>query len=91
MWEVDGQIRSAAGLLVSKGQARVLHIGTYPAFGRRGYARHLLHAVLPALDPTLLQAETDDDSVSVYRRAGFQVRPIPSRWPGSRYRCTLGR
>lgn len=88
-WKVDGQIRCAAGLLVSEGQAEVLHIGTHPEFGGRGYARHLLHAVLSALDLRMLWAETDDDSVGFYRRAGFEVRPVPSRWPSARYRCTL--
>lgn len=69
----------------------MLHIGTHSASQRRGHARELLRAVLPALDLHLLQSETDGDAVGFYGRAGFEINPMPSRWPGSRYLCTLAR
>lgn len=87
-WETDGQLRSAAGLRMRDTQAEVVHLGTHPDIQGRGHARDLLHAVMTTLNLTLLWAETDDDSVGFYRRAGFEVEPVPSRWPGARYRCT---
>ncbi|GAA5513295.1 hypothetical protein Dcar01_02028 [Deinococcus carri] len=92
-WVVGGQPVSAAGIRQQGEPAgrdvEVLHLGTTPGQEGRGHARALLHAVAAHLNAARLVAETDDSAVGFYRRAGFEVSSIPSRWDWVRYRCVL--
>ncbi|CAM3874095.1 GNAT family N-acetyltransferase [Deinococcus frigens] len=89
VWGVDGQTVSAAGVCVNGPTAEVLHIGTHPDVGGRGYGRELLHATAAHLNLSQLTAETDEDSVDFYRRSGFEVMEAPARGRRRRYLCTL--
>ena len=88
-WEMEGQTVCAAGLRVEGQNAEILHIGTRADSRQKGHARKLLLAVSERLSLTLLEAETDDDSVEFYRRAGFGVRETAGRGGHVRYLCTL--
>ncbi|CAM4394917.1 GNAT family N-acetyltransferase [Deinococcus marmoris] len=89
VWDVGGQTVSAAGLRVSGRAAEVLHIGTHPDAGEKGYGRGLLRAIAAHLNLSQLMAETDDDSVEFYRRSGFEIMEAPARGGRRRYLCTL--
>lgn len=91
VWSVDGRTVSAAGVREVGEAAEILHLGTAPGEEGRGYARALLHAVAAHLNAAKLLAETDDDAVGFYRRAGFEVTPAPPRGGSSRYRAVLTR
>ena len=78
-WEQDSAPICAAGLRVQGGQAEVLHIGTQAENRRQGSASQLLLALMERLDLTRLEAETDDDSLEFYRRAGFGIRETEGR------------
>lgn len=88
-WEVAGQTVCAAGLRVTEQSAEIVHIGTRADSRQKGHARNLLLAVAERLSLTLLEAETDGDSVEFYRRAGFSVRETTGRGGHVRYHCTL--
>ncbi len=88
-WQVEGRPVCAAGLRVLGRSAETLHIGTRADSRRRGHAQRLVRAVATHLNLTLLEAETDDDSVEFYRRAGFGVRETAGRGGHVRYHCTL--
>ncbi|WP_102125207.1 hypothetical protein [Deinococcus planocerae] len=79
-WGVEGRPVSAAGIRQHDGEVEVLHLGTAPP---------LLHTLAAHLSAARMVAETDDGAAEFYRRAGFEVRPIPSRWERARYRCVL--
>ena len=88
-WQVEGQTVCAAGLRVAGQSAEILHIGTRADSRRKGHARNLLLAVAERLTLSQLEAETDDDSVKFYRRAGFGVQETAGRGGHVRYHCTL--
>ncbi|WP_051517308.1 GNAT family N-acetyltransferase [Deinococcus phoenicis] len=90
-WTLEGRPVSAAGLRPHGQEVEVLHLGTAPGQEGRGYARALLHALAEHLKAARVVAETDEDAVGFYRRAGFMVTPIPSRWGRARFGCTLTR
>lgn len=90
-WQIDGQLVAAVGLRVDRASATIWHIGTDPAWRRRGYARQLLHAVEETLDADQLVAETDEDAVGFYRRIGFEIWPQGERFGRRRYRCVWRR
>ncbi|MFK7602099.1 GNAT family N-acetyltransferase [Deinococcus sp. SM5_A1] len=89
VWEVGGQIVSAAALRSNGQKAEVLHIGTRPDAGGRGYGRGLLHAIAAHLNLSQLTAETDDESVEFYRRSGFEIAEAPARGGRRRFWCVL--
>ncbi|WP_019587020.1 GNAT family N-acetyltransferase [Deinococcus apachensis] len=91
VWMADGRPVSAAGILQHGEEVEILHLGTAPGEERRGHARALLHAIEAHLKITRLLAETDDEAVGFYRRAGFQVTPAPPKGGSSRYRAVLTR
>lgn len=88
-WMVEGHPVSAAGIRQHDGGVEVLHLSTAPGEEGRGYARALLHTLAAHLSASHMVAETDDGAVEFYRRAGFEVTPIPSSWERARYRCVL--
>ncbi|WP_264775131.1 GNAT family N-acetyltransferase [Deinococcus aetherius] len=88
-WVVEGRPVSTAGIQQRDGEVEVLHLGTAPGEERRGHARTLLHALAAYLNTGHVVAETDDEAVEFYRRAGFEVTPIPSPRERARYRCVL--
>lgn len=88
-WDVDGQTVCAAGMRVRGQSAEILHIGTRADSRHNGHARKLVLAVAERLNLTLLEAETDDDSVEFYRRAGFGIQGTAGRGETVRYHCTL--
>ena len=89
VWEIGGQIVSAAGLLLDGPEAEILHIGTHPEQVNKGHGRHLLNAVADALHLTALTAETDDEAVNFYRHCGFEIHQVPARSGRQRFRCVL--
>lgn len=90
-WVVEGRPVCAAGVRPREEEAEVLHLGTAPGEEGRGHARALLHAVAAHLHISRLVAETDEDAVNFYRRAGFEVTPAPPKGGRTRYRCVLTR
>lgn len=59
---------------------------------RAGTGRRLVESIRAIEPGRPLVAETDDDAVDFYRRAGFDVVPAAEdpRWPGrARYECRL--
>lgn len=74
---------------VEDSHAEVLHLGTAPAHTRQGHARALLLAVAGSLQVSELTAETDDDALEFYRRAGFTVTAVEARDGRARYLCRL--
>lgn len=79
----------AAGLRGSGRAGALLHLGTQAQDRGQGHARRLLLGLMGQLNLDLLEAETDDDSVGFYRRAGFTVQETAARGHRPRYRCTL--
>ncbi|GMA16165.1 GNAT family N-acetyltransferase [Deinococcus metallilatus] len=90
-WVMDGQPVSAAGLRQHGEAVEVLHLGTAAGEEGRGHARALLRALAAHLNAAPLVAETDDNAVGFYRRAGFEVTTAPPKGGRPRYLCTLTR
>ncbi|WP_425147083.1 GNAT family N-acetyltransferase [Deinococcus sp.] len=88
-WEVAGQRMCAAGMRVQGAQAELLHLGTRLDARHSGYGRALLLALMTDLHLERLEAETDDEAIGFYRRAGFEVEETATRFGTPRYRCLL--
>ncbi|MGY2892286.1 GNAT family N-acetyltransferase [Deinococcus sp. UYEF24] len=89
VWQAEGHPVCAVGVRVNGEAAEILHIGTQAGARRQGHARRLLFALLERLGLTTLEAETDDEAVGFYRRAGFSIEETAGRGGTVRYRCTL--
>ena len=70
--------------------AEITQIAVDPAHRNRGIASGLISFAATTLAPRRIIAETDDDAVGFYRKAGFCVASLCEQYPGIvRYRCSL--
>jgi ribosomal protein S18 acetylase RimI-like enzyme len=65
------------------------HIAVDPECRGIGYGRGLILELIEAKHPTLIRAETDEETVDFYRNVGFAVVSLGEIYPGiERFECT---
>ena len=66
----------------------ITQIVVAPSARHQGIARAMIDDAMRALSISVLEAETDDDALGLYRSCGFQVRSLGEKYPGvERYLC----
>ncbi|MET4226716.1 GNAT family N-acetyltransferase [Oerskovia enterophila] len=89
---VDGRLVGLASYEAGTTGTVLRHLAVARGHRGAGLGRRLVMSVRDAVPGAQVAAETDDNAVGFYRRAGFAVTALPRdpRWPHvQRYRCLL--
>ena len=62
----------------------ITHLAVHSGFRRQGTGRWMIREAVRRTGLDTVAVETDDDAVGFYRRCGFAMTEIESRWPGVR-------
>ena len=79
-------------LMLSEGAAEIIGIAVSNNARRKGIGKQLIKRVMQSESLESIKAQTDDDSVSLYRKCGFSYERLLVKYPdGSavRYNCFL--
>jgi N-acetylglutamate synthase-like GNAT family acetyltransferase len=64
------------------------HIAVMPEVRGNGYGRGLILELIEVKQPSIIEAETDEDSVEFYRNVGFSIVSLGEKYPGvERFKC----
>ncbi|MBC6297876.1 GNAT family N-acetyltransferase [Listeria sp. FSL L7-1517] len=77
------------GIHISKSFCEILHLSVLPSFQKKGIGSHMIRQVID-VNPQLefIFAETDMDAVEFYRKFGFQIIKLPTKFPNTiRFLC----
>jgi ribosomal protein S18 acetylase RimI-like enzyme len=88
--EGDSEILGLVGFILHSDHSLELkHIAVDPECRGIGYGRGLILELIEVKQPTLIRAETDEETVDFYRNVGFAVVSLGERFPGlERFQCT---
>jgi ribosomal protein S18 acetylase RimI-like enzyme len=65
------------------------HIAVDPEWRGNGYGRGLILELIEVKQPSLIRAQTDEETVDFYRNVGFSVVSLGEIYPGvERFQCT---
>jgi ribosomal protein S18 acetylase RimI-like enzyme len=66
----------------------IKHLAVSPATKYLGIGKWMLDELIKETNASYIYAETDDDAVGFYRKFGFKITPIESKYPPmQRYKC----
>jgi ribosomal protein S18 acetylase RimI-like enzyme len=66
----------------------ITHLAVRPELRKQGIGRRLIEHLADRVGLESIGLETDQDAVGFYRACAFEVKEIPSQWPGvRRFRC----
>jgi N-acetylglutamate synthase-like GNAT family acetyltransferase len=87
--EEDNEILGVVGFIVHPNQTLELrHIAVKPEVRGNGYGRGLILELIEDKQPSIIEAETDEDSVEFYRNVGFSIVSLGEKYPGvERFKC----
>ena len=87
--EEDNDIIGVIGFTVHTNNTLELrHIAVEPGARGNGYGRGLILELIEVKQPTIIEAETDEDSVEFYRSVGFAIVSLGEKHPGvERFKC----
>ncbi len=86
---IDLKLTALIGLLKKDQQLGILkHIAVAPDQRLHGIGRGLIQDVLRRYSLTRLQADTDQETVSFYRKCGFSCKPVSDPY-NNRFQCLL--
>jgi ribosomal protein S18 acetylase RimI-like enzyme len=88
--EDEDEILGLVGFILYPDQTLELkHIAVDPDCRGIGYGRGLILELIEVKQPSLIRAETDEETVDFYRNVGFSVVSFGEIYPGvERFRCT---
>jgi ribosomal protein S18 acetylase RimI-like enzyme len=67
----------------------VLHIAVRPDSRGAGFGRGLILEAIAMFKPTVVLAETDEETVDFYRSIGFEIKSLGEKYPGvERFSCS---
>lgn len=88
--------REKAGIIVLSVRpgrsAEIVGIAVKEKLKRRGIGKFMINSAATALGVKNITAETDNEAVNFYQRAGFEVKEFVRHFPdgnATRYQCTL--
>jgi ribosomal protein S18 acetylase RimI-like enzyme len=87
--EEDNEILGVVGFTMLPNLTLELkHIAVMPEVRGNGYGRGLILELIEVKQPSIIEAETDEDSVEFYRNVGFSVVSLGEKYPGvERFKC----
>jgi ribosomal protein S18 acetylase RimI-like enzyme len=90
-WEHGGQLVGVIGLRACQADAaEIRHIVVRREYRRHGMGRQLIDQVCRQCGLAEITAETDQDAVDFYRKAGFQITRLGEKYSGrERFLCRL--
>jgi len=85
----EGEIIGLIGLRMQvSGELTIEHMAVSPDFRGLGYGRGLILEAIDKKSPSVVIAETDEESVDFYRNIGFEIESLGELYPGTeRFRC----
>lgn len=88
-YEVEGEVIGIIGVRLNvKKELQIEHIAITPDNRGLGYGRGIILEVIELKAPTLITAETDEDSVNFYRNIGFEIESLGEKFYGvERFKC----
>ncbi|WP_256762126.1 GNAT family N-acetyltransferase [Cohnella sp. WQ 127256] len=88
-YEVEGEVIGIIGVRLNvKKELQIEHIAITPDNRGLGYGRGIILEVIELKAPTLITAETDEDSVNFYRNIGFEIESLGEKYFGvERFKC----
>jgi N-acetylglutamate synthase-like GNAT family acetyltransferase len=87
--EEDNDILGVVGFTMHPNLTLELrHIAVMPEVRGNGYGRGLILELIEVKQPSIIEAETDEDSVEFYRNVGFSIVSLGEKYPGvERFKC----
>lgn len=87
---VDGELAGLLGIRLGTEEVEICHLAVQTRLRGRGIGSAMVEELRKCKKAKTLQAETDKDAVSFYRKCGFVITSLGEKYPGTeRFSCVL--
>ncbi|KOF10037.1 hypothetical protein AC739_11825 [Planococcus glaciei] len=87
-FKIQEGIVGCIGVHLEEGQLEIRHIAVSPEVRGQGIGGRMIEWIQAEHSPFVVVAETDQEAVEFYRKAGFTAVSLGEKYPGvERFRC----